>query len=213
MPVVHLVRHGKTENIGGLVYGRLPEYHLTELGHKQAQQTAERLNDHIAHNEVVELVSSPLERVVETAEHIQAELNLKLQVDDRAIEWASALQAEPFGPGRGRWLSPRGWWLMRNPLRPSWGEPYQEIAERMHGLVIDQVSQVPVSIIVSHELTIGVYRRFIEGRPLWHDPSRRGVDLCSVTTIEFVDTGVGHRPTKVVYWQPPKIEEKKETPA
>ena len=35
---VHLMRHGEVHNPGGILYGRLPGYHLSTLGHQMAQQ-------------------------------------------------------------------------------------------------------------------------------------------------------------------------------
>ena len=39
------------------------------------------------------------------------------------------------GVGDGALRSPEHWWKLRNPFRPSWGEPYVEIAARMLGAV------------------------------------------------------------------------------
>ncbi|MDO9397696.1 MAG: MSMEG_4193 family putative phosphomutase [Herbiconiux sp.] len=67
MATVILVRHGRTTaNAGGLLAGRTPGVRLDELGHSQAEHTAERL----AAVALVAVVSSPLERCRETAEHI-----------------------------------------------------------------------------------------------------------------------------------------------
>ena len=43
------------------------------------------------------------------------------------------------------------------------------------------------AVCVSHQLPIWVTRRFIEGRPLWHDPRRRQCALGSVTSLTFSD--------------------------
>ena len=39
--VVHLMRHGEVFNPGGVLYGRLPGYHLSELGRQMADVVAE----------------------------------------------------------------------------------------------------------------------------------------------------------------------------
>lgn len=41
--VVHVMRHGEVENPEGVLYGRLPGYHLSELGRKMAERVAEHL--------------------------------------------------------------------------------------------------------------------------------------------------------------------------
>ena len=60
--IVHLVRHGEVDNPAGLLYGRLPDYHLSELGREMAERVAEHFSD----RDVVHVRSSPLERAQET---------------------------------------------------------------------------------------------------------------------------------------------------
>jgi broad specificity phosphatase PhoE len=64
--VVHLMRHGEVYNPTGVLYGRIPDFHLSELGRKMADRVAE----HVAGRDIVHLVSSPLERAQETMEPI-----------------------------------------------------------------------------------------------------------------------------------------------
>ena len=59
---MHLVRHGEVYNPAGLLYGRLPDYHLSELGREMAERVAEHLRD----RDIVHLRCSPLERAQET---------------------------------------------------------------------------------------------------------------------------------------------------
>ena len=40
---LHLLRHGEVHNPTGVLYGRLPGYHLSERGRAQAQATGLRL--------------------------------------------------------------------------------------------------------------------------------------------------------------------------
>ena len=40
-------------------------------------------------------------------------------------------------------------------------------------------------VIVSHQLPIWTIRRFLEGRPMWHDPRRRQCSLASLTTLSY----------------------------
>ena len=39
---VHLLRHGEVHNPQGVLYGRLPGYHLSERGQQMAQRVADR---------------------------------------------------------------------------------------------------------------------------------------------------------------------------
>lgn len=67
MPTLVLVRHGRTEaNTSGVLAGRTPGVHLDDTGREQARWLAQRL----AVVPLVRVVSSPLERTVETARPI-----------------------------------------------------------------------------------------------------------------------------------------------
>lgn len=84
MSTVLLVRHGLTELTGPVLAGRTPEVHLDERGQKQAAGLAERL----AALPLAAVVTSPLERCVETAEAIRDAQRAAppWHVDDRLIE-------------------------------------------------------------------------------------------------------------------------------
>ena len=61
--IVHVMRHGEVHNPDKILYGRLPDYHLSEKGRGQAQRVA----DWLADRDIVYVVASPLERAQETA--------------------------------------------------------------------------------------------------------------------------------------------------
>jgi broad specificity phosphatase PhoE len=194
--VVHLLRHGEVENPGKILYGRLPGYHLSELGRKMADRAAEAL----AERDVRVVIASPLERAQETAEPIASELDLEVRVDGRLIETENSFEGLTVGVGDGSLRSPRYWWYLRNPFRPSWGEPYTEVVSRMHTAVEDARRQVRghEAVLVSHQLPIWVARLGAEYRRLWHDPRRRECSLASLTSFEYEDD----RLTAVVYSEP-----------
>jgi probable phosphomutase (TIGR03848 family) len=79
VPTVLLVRHGhSTANGDGVLAGRLPGVHLSDRGRDQARLLAERFADvPVAH-----VVSSPLERCLETAAPLGAALGVEVVVDD-----------------------------------------------------------------------------------------------------------------------------------
>jgi broad specificity phosphatase PhoE len=194
--VVHLLRHGEVENPGKILYGRLPGYHLSELGRKMADRAAEAL----AERDVRVVIASPLERAQETAEPIASELGLEVRVDGRLIETENSFEGLTVGVGDGSLRSPRYWWYLRNPFRPSWGEPYTEVVSRMHTAVEDARRQVRghEAVLVSHQLPIWVARLGAEYRRLWHDPRRRECSLASLTSFEYEDD----RLAAVVYSEP-----------
>ncbi len=64
--LIYLVRHGSVQNPQGVLYGRLPGFHLSEEGKAQAAAAAEALRG----VPLAALYSSPQTRAVETAEAI-----------------------------------------------------------------------------------------------------------------------------------------------
>lgn len=82
MTTLVLVRHGLTKMTGPLLAGWTPELHLDERGQKQALAVAERL----APVPFAAIVSSPLDRCLETAGAIAEGREQQIQVDDRIGE-------------------------------------------------------------------------------------------------------------------------------
>lgn len=182
---VHLVRHGEVENPTGVLYGRLPGYRLSERGRAMAQRIAESLGDRA----IVRVVASPLERAQETAAPLAERLGLSINTDDRVIEAANVFEGLILGVGDGSLRRPQHWWHLRNPFRPSWGEPYLEQVARMREAMDDAAAAAEghEALIVSHQLPIWIVRSAIEGRRLWHDPRKRLCTLASVTTFGYED--------------------------
>jgi broad specificity phosphatase PhoE len=181
--VVHLVRHGEVDNPRRVLYGRIPGFHLSPDGRVQAKAAA----DFLAGRDVIVLRSSPLERALETAEPLAAQFDLPVVVDDRLVEPWNHFEGLTFGVGDGSLRQPRHWAHLWNPLRPSWGEPYAEIAVRMRAALSDaaDAARGHEAVCVSHQLPIWVLRRSVEGRRLWHDPRRRQCALGSVTSFSL----------------------------
>jgi len=181
--VVHLMRHGEVHNPTGVLYGRLADYHLSDLG----RQMAERVAEHVAGRDVVHLVSSPLERAQETMEPIAKTFGLTPAIDERVIEAANLFEGKKFGVGDGALRKPSAWWLLRNPFKPSWGEPYTELVRRMRAAMetARQKAAGHEALIVSHQLPIWIVRSATEGRRLWHDPRKRQCSLASLTSFTF----------------------------
>lgn len=196
--IVHLVRHGEVDNPDGILYGRKPGFGLSELGHKQAVLVAEALATH----RITHVVASPLDRAQQTAEPIAAAHRLDVHTHAGLIEAANDFEGLRVAPGDGVLRSPEHWAKLRNPLRPSWGEPYRQIAHRMLAAVHRALevgggegSEVAV---VSHQLPIWTLRRFLEGSRLWHDPRRRQCSLASLTSLVFADDELA----RIVYSEP-----------
>jgi broad specificity phosphatase PhoE len=193
--IVHLVRHGEVENPAGLLYGLLPDYHLSELGLEMAHRVA----GHFRERDVVHIVSSPLERAQETAAPIAEALSLPVVVDARVIEATNYLQGQRIS-FETAWRRPRNWLYFRNPFRPSWGEAYLDILARMRLAMRDAANAAlgHEAVIVTHQLPIWVARSNAEGRRMFHDPRKRQCTLGSVTSFTYIDAHI----TSVSYSEP-----------
>jgi broad specificity phosphatase PhoE len=193
---LHLLRHGEVANPRGILYGRLPDFHLSPLGVEMAQRIAKTLVD----RDITNVVSSPLERAQETAAPVAATLGLEVAVDDRLIEATNAFQGLRFGVGDGALRRPSTWRHLYNPFRPSWGEPYRDIGVRMLAAMYDarRAAEGHEALLVSHQLPIWVLRSHLEGRRLFHDPRRRQCSLASLTTITYR----GEKVSTIAYSEP-----------
>ena len=193
---IHLVRHGEVENPKGVIYGRLPGYHLSERGQRQARAAAQHLSD----REIEAVVASPMERAQETAEAIAEVHGLDVGTDDRFIESHSTIE----GLGRSARLllrDPRVWWHFRNPLTPSWGEPFSEIRVRMLDGV-GELLQAHVGgevVIVSHQTPVQVARLALARRNV---PPWVGLAPCSTGSVTTMILE-GDRLVSLEYYAPP----------
>lgn len=181
--VVHLLRHGKVHNPSGILYGRLPGYHLAASGRAMAQGVAE----HLEPADITYVAASSLIRAQETATPLATSKGLKIVTDDRVIEAGNEFEGMKVAVGDGVLRQPRYWTKLRNPFLPSWGEPYLQIAHRMLGAVYTAVAAADgrEALIVSHQLPIVTVRRYLEGQRLWHNPTRRECSVASLTSLTF----------------------------
>jgi broad specificity phosphatase PhoE len=181
--IVHVMRHGEVYNPDKILYGRLADYHLSDRGRAQAEAAADWLSD----NDVVYVVASPLERAQETAAPIAARHGLPIDTDPELIESWNSFEGLKVSPGDGALRDPRNWPLLRNPLKPSWGEPYTEIAARMteavHRARIKAAGHE--AVCVSHQLPVETLRRALTGSRLAHIPTHRMCNLASLTSFQF----------------------------
>ena len=183
---IHLVRHGEVHNPGGVLYGRLPHFHLSENGKKMAEAAAKALAS--AGVKPAKLVVSPLLRTQQSAEPFAKQFSLKPDLDERVIE--------PYNMFEGRkvtaktvLLRPHLVYHLRNPMQPSWGESYVSVVERMMEAMRDAAESVSTGhvVFVTHQLPIWMIHRHLSGARLAHNPSKRRCSLSSITTFEYVD--------------------------
>jgi broad specificity phosphatase PhoE len=192
--VVHLVRHGEVANPDKLRYGQLIGFPLSTRGREQARLAAERLR---GVGPVAALVSSPLERAIETATVLRLALDRddELVLDDRLIEARSMFDGIP----RLAVMRPWHWWKLWNPWRPSWGEPFASVTQRMLAAVTALRAAWPGGAIVavSHQSPIWLTRQALESTPPpWR--SRMRCAHASITSLRFsADRYLGYD-----YWAP-----------
>ena len=132
--IIHLVRHGEVYNPDRILYGRIPDYHLSARGQSMAAATAQSFTNH----DIALLWSSPLERAQETAGPISETTGVDITLDDRLIEAGNRFEGLRVNSWRSQLINPIRWPLMWNPALPSWGEHYVDIAARMMDAVDKQ---------------------------------------------------------------------------
>jgi broad specificity phosphatase PhoE len=181
--VVHLLRHGEVFNPEGVLYGRLPGYVLSDLGHEMAGRAATAL----AGNDITAVISSPMERAQQTAAPMAAAHGLDIGIDENLIEAENIFEGQRVSVGDGVLKQPRTWRHLWNPFKPSWGEPYDVVAVRMHRGIDAAREQARghEAVLVSHQLPIWIARLAAEKRRLWHDPRSRQCTLASITSLEY----------------------------
>ena len=181
--VVHLLRHGEVHNPNGVLYGRRPGYFLSDCGVEMARRIADTIGD----RDITQIVASPLERAQQTAEPLAKALAVDITTDPRVIESTNVFEGQTFGVGDGVLRKPKAWRHLWNPLKPSWGEPYKQLAARMMAAVYDvrDAAAGHEAVVVSHQLPIWITRLHVENRGFMHDPRRRQCTLCSLTSLTF----------------------------
>jgi broad specificity phosphatase PhoE len=190
---VHLLRHGKVDNPRDILYGRLPDFHLSAAGRAMAVAAA----DFFAEKSVVALFASPLDRAVETATPVAERLGLDIVIDERLIESGNRFEGQ-----RHPLRKPVNWPWLYNPFRPSWGEPYRDVVARMRAAMAAarEAAVGREAVCVSHQLPIWVTRLAAENRHLWHNPALRQCAVGSVTSFTYD----GERLIGVSYTVPPR---------
>jgi probable phosphomutase (TIGR03848 family) len=189
MSTLLLVRHGLTAMTGPVLAGRTPDVHLDERGQKQASALAQRL----AVLPLTAIVTSPLERCVETAEAIRAAQSAaspQWAVDEGITEC-----------GYGEWTGKAIKDLMKDPLwkvvqtQPSAvrfpdGESLSEMSARAITSIRawdKRLGPEAVWVACSHGDVIKAVLADALGLHL-DQFQRVVVDPCSVSVVQYTDT-------------------------
>lgn len=197
---VHLVRHGEVNNPDGVLYERLPGFGLTENGRHLALSAVTAVDV----DRVTGLVVSPLQRTKESMQPWESATGLTAVDDERVIEPWNEFRGLNLRGGRTVVTTPSLWKHLSNPFRPSWGEPYEDIADRMLAAMWNAADSVESGeiVIVTHQLPIWMVHRKLAGEKLAHNPKSRRCALSSVTTFDVHPTGF----VESRYWEPRDVQ-------
>lgn len=180
---IHLVRHGEVHNPEGVLYGRIPHFRLSDRGHLMAQAAADDLKSQ--KRRITALHASPLLRTRESAEAFQKAFGLEPNIDSRLIEPTNVFEGRRMSFNHIV-LRPHLYFHLRNPRTPSWGEPFEAVADRMLEAIAEIWQNTPDgdAVLVSHQLPIWMVHRRLAGLPLPHNPKKRRCALSSITSLE-----------------------------
>lgn len=144
--------------------------------------------DSLVGHDIRRIVSSPLQRTRESAAPWVAQFGSNvpdgLETDARLIEPTNRF--EGINLRRDLPRRPDLWRHLANPQRPSWGESFQSVQNRMFAAITDHWESVEGGevVLVSHQMPIVMVARTVAGVALPHNPSKRRCALSSVTTLE-----------------------------
>lgn len=143
--IIYFVRHGRVENPGKIEYGRLPGFPLSRSGREQAEAIAQKILKE--KTDICSIVSSPLERTVQTSEIISQAIGVPFKTDERLTEWDQ-------GPWEGRTTKEfsvqSGYYDV--PMKMDGLESHEAAAVRVLAVVKELVVACAgkISLIVSH---------------------------------------------------------------
>ncbi len=178
-----------------MLYGRLPNFRLSDDGRRMARAAAEYVQG--LGRPVTALYASPLQRARESAEPFTELFRVEAVIEERIIEPTNVFEGRRMSRAL---MNPFNWRHLRTPDLPSWGEPYLDVVARMDAAMRDawQAADGGDVVLVSHQLPIWITHLAVAKAPLRHDPRQRRCALSSVTSFER--DGVGWR--EVSYAEP-----------
>lgn len=156
---VYLVRHGQVYNPNTIIYGRLPNFGLSDIGKKQIEETAAFLQD----KHITVIFSSPLLRAQQTAKIICKKIGLaEIHTTEQISEVKTSYQGKKFSS-----LDNLQSEVYLKPLDPS-DETIEQIATRMKNFITEITTTYAGKNIVvcSHGDPIMILRVALEKRLL-----------------------------------------------
>ena len=193
---IHLIRHGEVENPEHVVYADLPGFALSTLGRDQGAAAGR----HLQNRPLTRIVTSPLERAMETAGLLSDATEAPVAVDGQLTEWllASRWAGVQWEELPRRFPGELEAYLAHPDALPFSPEPLSELATRVAGAILSWVDGAPGDVaFVSHQDPIHAGRLTLTGAdfsPFHRDKPGH----CSVSTLE----PTGDAWTMIDYWEP-----------
>lgn len=194
---VFLARHCDVHNPGGVLYGHLPDFPLSDKGIRQAHA----LGRYLVTTGATNIQASPLLRAQQTAEIIAAHISgATMTTTDDLIEARFGHYLEGVKPAQVPWRRPLWMIHMVFPgLLPN-DETVAEMAERVERPIRRVLETEPGrgGILVSHGDPIQAFWVRSEGRPSWA-LHRLQCAKGGMLELDYVDgrlTGTVYRPPR-----------------
>jgi len=199
---LYLIRHADVENPNRVLYGHLDGFQLSALGRAQAAALGDRLQS----EDLSRIVSSPLDRAVETARLINERLArpavLESDPELREAEFSRYLQGLPY------WQVPlrRPLWFVHKARRGL--VPGDESIDKLGGRVLSVVRRMArehpgeTMAVVSHADPLNAAWIVLDGRP--HNERemyRKTIDKAGMLSLEME----GETPVSWEYVPPPVV--------
>lgn len=189
-----LIRHGHTELLGRVLYGRMAGVHLSERGRQEIARLASALKERY---NIDDIVSSPMERAKETAEAVAGAQNRPVVFDDDLQEinfgeWmgkpfselANNEQWKRYNHNRSLTCPPGGEYMLEVQLR-AWKALERIVARPRTG-------QETTVAVVSHGDVVRALLMLFLGMPLDH------IHRLEVWTASVSEVILGHAYPQVI---------------
>ena len=181
-----LVRHAAHDRVGTVLCGRMPGVTLGPVGKAQAERLAMRL----AREKPACILTSPLERAVETAEPIARQTEMPVEISGDLIEIDFGAWSGVDFESLSRDPSWRSWNNARSVSRPPDGETMLEAQTRIvNAIEHSRRNYVGRSVVlVSHSDVIKGALLYYLGLPI-DAYGRLEIDPASISTLVVGDWG------------------------
>jgi broad specificity phosphatase PhoE len=198
--IAHLVRHGEVKNPLNVVYADLPGFDLSRTGRAQARATGV----HLRGTEITQLITSPLDRAVQTAGYLAAGSDRRLELDARLTEWGLSDRWAGTGwPAIESTFAGEMTAYLEHPHNLDFvSESIEEVAIRVTE-ALNQACAVAIGggdvVLVSHQDPIQACRLHATGRSLKELHSAKP-GHASVVTLQ--QARGRHEWREIAYWEP-----------